>query len=54
MATVEDYPPSCWEKIPRFKGCEAASKRLARLAEFRSAQVDILSHYSSSSLFRLG
>ena len=37
--TVNDYPPSCWDKIPHFRGCEEASKRLARLAEFKLAQV---------------
>jgi hypothetical protein len=40
FCTVNDYPPSCWNKIPHFKGCEEASKRLARLSEFRRAQVD--------------
>jgi hypothetical protein len=43
FCTVNDYPPSCWEKIPHFKGCEEASKRLARLSEFKRAQVDTIS-----------
>ncbi len=39
---MNDYPPSCWDKIPHFKGCEEASKRLARLSEFKRAQVDTI------------
>lgn len=35
---VKDYPPSCFDKIPNFKGCGAAAERLSNLREFRHAQ----------------
>ena len=36
---VKDYPRPCHEKIPNFRGCEAAANRVARLREFQSARV---------------
>ena len=36
---VKDYPPSCFEKIPNFKGSGRASEKLCKLREFRSAKI---------------
>jgi len=36
---LKDYPRPCHEKIPNFKGCEAAARRLSGLREFISAKV---------------
>lgn len=35
---VRSYPPSCFGKIPNFKGCGKAAEKLTRLREFRNAK----------------
>lgn len=36
---IKDYPPSCFNKIPNFKGCGAAAEKVCKLREFRNAKV---------------
>jgi len=36
---LEEYPRPCHFKIPHFQGCKEASKRAARLREFKDAQI---------------
>jgi hypothetical protein len=36
---LKDYPRPCFGKVPNFKGCEVAAKKVARLQEFLSARV---------------
>jgi len=36
---VEDYPPSCFGKIPHFLGSNYAAKKVTHLREFKTAQV---------------
>ena len=35
---IKDYPPSCFEKIPNFRGSGYAAERLAKLKEFKHAK----------------
>ena len=39
---VEDYPPSCFGKIPNFLGSNYAAKKVTHLREFKTAQVKLL------------
>lgn len=35
---LKDYPPSCFNKIPNFKGSGTAAEKLSNLREFRNAK----------------
>ena len=36
---IKDYPPSCFNKIPNFKGCGTAAEKVCKLREFRNAKI---------------
>jgi 5-formyltetrahydrofolate cyclo-ligase len=36
---VRTYPPSCFGKIPNFKGNQHAAERVTKLSEFKNAKV---------------